>query len=65
MADEPVAVTVEPECERVRAWRFEMLVRAGYTVRQAEALADADVDLHYATRLVRVCDRELAFDILL
>jgi hypothetical protein len=43
-----------PEADEVRHWRFEELLRAGYTIPDALELADRlDVDLHLATSLVR------------
>ena len=42
------------EARRVLHWRYDSLVRAGYTERQALALAaEADADLHLAVELVR------------
>ncbi|HEY2371478.1 MAG TPA: hypothetical protein VGH82_02930 [Gaiellaceae bacterium] len=43
----------QPEVERVTAWRFEVLVRTGYSPAQARKLAAAlDVDLRFAERLL-------------
>ena len=51
--------------EQVFRWRLDELTRAGYSVQQAERLAqDATVDLHEAVRLLeRGCDAATAFDI--
>jgi hypothetical protein len=58
---------VETEDERVFAWRFESLVRAGYSERLAHKLALRPwVDLHEAVDLVhRGCPPETAAEILL
>ena len=41
------------ETDYVLQWRFEVLVRAGYDLEEADALArDRRVDLHLAARLV-------------
>ncbi len=55
------------EEELVLAWRIEELVRAGYEFETADALAKRTyVDLHEATRLVRLgCPPETAARILL
>jgi hypothetical protein len=43
----------ETEADRVTAWRFEVLVRTGYTPAQARKLAaELDVDLRLAERLL-------------
>jgi hypothetical protein len=43
----------ETEADRVAAWRFEVLVRTGYTPAQARKLAaEPDVDLRFAERLL-------------
>ena len=42
----------QSEVERVAAWRFEVLVRTGYTPAQARKLAATDVDLRLAERLL-------------
>jgi hypothetical protein len=42
------------EVDVVRRWRFDELVRAGYEDEDAMELAfELDVDLHFATSLVR------------
>ncbi len=42
------------ELELVQGWRFDELVRAGYTIPDALELAvRMDVDLHWAASLVR------------
>ena len=53
--------------ERVKHWRAEELVRAGYDPNDAVALAARhDIDLHLAVRLVENgCPYELAIDILI
>jgi len=43
----------ETEPDRVAAWRFEVLVRTGYSPAQARKLAAAlEVDLRFAERLL-------------
>ena len=43
----------ETEGDRVAAWRFEVLVRTGYSPTQARRLAaEPDVDLRLAERLL-------------
>ncbi len=56
-----------PEAEAVLRWRLDELLRAGYDVGTALALAaTTDVDLHAAARLLaRGCPVELAGRILL
>jgi hypothetical protein len=51
----------------VLGWRFEELVRAGYSEREAMLVADrADVDLHLAVQLVESgCPSKTAVRILL
>jgi hypothetical protein len=42
------------EVDAVRRWRFDELVRAGYEDEEAMELAfHLDVDLHFATNLLR------------
>lgn len=55
------------EADAVRLWRFEELVRAGYEDEDAVELAfHLDVDLHFATNLVRLgCPSSTALQILL
>ena len=57
MAAAPVdrVETVEPaKADEVRRWRFEELLRAGYTIPDALELARrSDIDLHWAASLVR------------
>jgi hypothetical protein len=59
--------TKETEQERIERWRAEELERAGYERAAAVLLAGRfDVDLHYATDLLRAgCEPELALQILL
>jgi hypothetical protein len=59
--------TKETEQERIERWRAEELQRAGYEPSAAILLATRlDVDLHYATDLLRRgCEPELALQILL
>ena len=59
--------TQETEQERIERWRAGELERAGYEASAAALLATRnDVDLHYATDLLRNgCARELALQILL
>jgi hypothetical protein len=43
----------QSEADRVAAWRFEVLVRTGYTPSQARKLAaELEVDLRLAERLL-------------
>jgi hypothetical protein len=43
-----------PEIERVRRWRFNELLRAGYTIPDAAEVAlRTEIDLHWAASLVR------------
>ena len=53
--------------EEVLRWRFDELVRAGYSPEQALVVAShVDVDLHLATDLVRKgCPEQTALRILL
>lgn len=55
------------EADVVRLWRFEELVRAGYEDEDAVELAlHLDVDLHFATNLVRRgCPSSTAVQIML
>lgn len=55
------------EADVVRLWRFEELVRAGYDDEDAVELAfHLDVDLHFATNLVRRgCPSSTAVQIML
>lgn len=58
----------EPEeLTRIQRWRFEELMRAGYTLPDAIELAlRTDIDLHWATSLVRRgCPSETAVRIAL
>lgn len=57
----------EAEAERVRGWRLEELLRAGYNHRAALELAERmDVDLHVAASMVRSgCSVSTALRILL
>ena len=42
------------EADVVRRWRFEELLRAGYTIPDAlEVAVRHDIDLHWAASLVR------------
>jgi hypothetical protein len=58
---------IETETERIERWRFEALVRAGYTPTGARRIAERqDVDLHVAVGLLEQgCSPELALSILL
>ena len=67
-ADETLVTEGRPsEHEKIEAWRLEQLLRAGYSVEDAEALASrADVDLHIAVTMVaRGCPPQQAARILL
>ena len=57
----------EAEVERVRGWRLEELLRAGYNHRAALEVAErTDVDLHVAVELLRAgCSISTALRILL
>ena len=59
--------TSETEQERIVRWRAEELERAGFEHSAASLLAArGDVDLHFATDLLRNgCSPELALQILL
>jgi hypothetical protein len=51
---EALEILPEDDSDRVRSWRFEELLRAGYDVEDATEIAfHLDVDLHYAAGLVR------------
>ena len=54
------------EAERVYYWRLCRLLDLGYSMNDAEPIADSDVDLHALEGLVivRGCDLELAAKIL-
>jgi len=58
---------VETERERITRWRADELERAGFEAAAAALIAARwDVDLHYATDLLRAgCSPELALQILL
>jgi hypothetical protein len=60
----PAATLEKPRVEVL--WRFDSLRRAGFGEREALELAmRADVDLHFALRLIsRGCDHETALRIL-
>jgi hypothetical protein len=54
MATAPVEKAKPPEIDLVRRWRFEQLMRAGYTIPDAlEVALRHDIDLHWAASLVR------------
>jgi hypothetical protein len=57
----------ETERERITRWRTEELERAGFEWAAASLIAARlDVDLHYATDLLRAgCSPDLALQILL
>ena len=57
----------ESEAQQILHWRFDSLVRAGYSERQALILAShVDADLHIAVDLVRRgCPPKTAMRILL
>jgi hypothetical protein len=48
--------------QAVRAWRYQSLIRAGFTASQAETVAsDADIDVHWLIGLTRKgCPHETA-----
>jgi hypothetical protein len=60
-------VAPETDRDRVRRWRFEELLRAGYDEDDAAEVAfHVEVDLHYAAELVRRgCPSRTALRILL
>ena len=54
MAAAPVEKASPGDADLVRRWRFEELLRAGYTIADAlEVALRSDIDLHRATSLVR------------
>jgi hypothetical protein len=54
MAAASVEQATPGEADLVRDWRFEQLMRAGYTIPDALELAlRSDIDLHWAASLVR------------
>jgi hypothetical protein len=54
MAAASVDVQERADDDVVRRWRFEELLRAGYTIPDALELAlRSDIDLHWAASLVR------------
>jgi hypothetical protein len=54
MAAASVGVQERADDDVVRRWRFEELLRAGYTIPDALELAlRSDIDLHWAASLVR------------
>jgi hypothetical protein len=54
MAAAPVEKAKSGDADLVRRWRFEQLMRAGYTIPDALELAlRPDIDLHWAASLVR------------
>lgn len=57
----------DTELDRVEHWRAEELVRAGFDLSDAVALAARhDIDLHFAIELVEQgCPHETAIDILI
>lgn len=64
------AAVAEPEAtsdlDKVESWRFNCLLRAGWQLEHAQAIAImTDVDLHRACEMVvQGCDSELALRIL-
>ena len=64
--EQDLQLDFDAEAALVRAWRMEELERAGYSLADAEQLAElAYVDLHLATGLLRRgCSSELALRIL-
>lgn len=67
MAAADLEVRSESEIQRIERWRAEELERAGYSAKDAMAIAQRhDVDLHAAVDLIRNgCAPELALAILL
>jgi len=60
MAEEP-----REETERLEAWRLRYLLDAGFSLKQAEQLCSAKVDVHRASELLkRGCSPETAVRIL-
>jgi hypothetical protein len=57
----------ENEAHEILHWRFESLVRAGYSVEDATVVAShVEIDLHFAVGLLRKgCPPETALKILL
>ena len=66
VATEPI-IEMQPEWERVEAWRLETLIDAGYSLELADRLAPhADIDLHRAVRMLEQgCEPAVAVLILL
>lgn len=67
MSKAAVAVAEEHNpLDDVEAWRFHCLLRAGWEIPHAQAIAImTDVDLHKACAMVQQgCSSELAFSIL-
>jgi len=60
-------IALDPELERIEAWRVERLERAGYSREAAEQLAMRhDIDLHRAVDLIGAgCPPDIALRILL
>jgi hypothetical protein len=53
MGTKPRETVDRPEIDRIR-WRFDQLLRAGYTIPDAAEVAlRTEIDLHWATSLVR------------
>jgi hypothetical protein len=66
-AQQQETTTLDPEVERIEAWRVERLERAGYSRDASEQLAARhDIDLHRAVDLLGAgCPADIALRILL
>ena len=54
MGTSPGETVERPEIDRIRRWRFDELLRAGYTISDAAEVAlRTEIDLHWAASLVR------------
>lgn len=54
-------IPLDPESERVIAWRAEWLTSAGYSKRNVQLLATSKIDLHFACDALRHA-QEKGFD---
>jgi hypothetical protein len=63
----PITLPRDVDGDRVRCWRLEELVRAGYSPHDALVLSgEPEVDLHLAVQLLaQGCSSETALRILL
>ena len=62
----PVPDAGNAELERIFNWRLRVSLRMGYTLDEAELIAESKLDLHELQGLIDAgCQRELAAKILL